>query len=76
MATRMDALMGATECGDLRVSRLTAAEIGAFLGMTSAGVRQIVRRNQIPDQGKRGKAKLYDPREVIRHAGAHDRRSA
>lgn len=52
---------------------LTAAEIGAFLGMSSSGVRQIVRRNNIPARGKVGKAKLYDPLEVIRHAGAHDR---
>lgn len=59
-----------------RVNRLTAAEIAAFLGMTSAGVRQIIRRNGIQHQGKRGKAHLYDVHEILRNAGAHDRRSA
>lgn len=54
---------------------LTAAELGAFLGITAAAVRQIVRRKQIAAVGKVGKAKVYDPREVIRHAGPHDRRS-
>lgn len=53
---------------------LTAAEIGAFLGITAAGVRQIVRRHRIDVAGKVGRANLYDPRDVIRHAGAHDRR--
>lgn len=55
---------------------LTAAEIGAFLGITAAAVRQIVRRRQIASVGKVGRAHLYDAREVIRHAGPHDRRSA
>jgi hypothetical protein len=56
--------------------RLTAAEIGAFLGITAAAVRQIVKRHEIPSVGKNGKAKLYDPDRVIHHAGAHDRRPA
>ena len=55
---------------------LTAAEIGVFLGITAAAVRQIVKRKQIAHVGMDGRAKLYDAREVIRHAGAHDRRSA
>lgn len=55
---------------------LTVAEIGAFLGITAASVRQIVKRKQIAPVGKQGRANLYDPREVIRHAGAHDRRCA
>lgn len=58
-----------------RVS-LTADEIAAFLGVTPSAVRQIVRRNGVAPTGKRGRAHLYDPREVLRHAGAHDRRSA
>jgi hypothetical protein len=58
------------------MNRLTAVEIGAFLGITAAAVRQIVRRHEIPSVGKDGKAKLYDPQTVIRHAGAHDRRPA
>jgi hypothetical protein len=53
---------------------LTAAEIGVFLGITAAAVRQIVKRKQIASVGKDGRANLYDAREVIRHAGAHDRR--
>ena len=55
---------------------LTAAEIAAFLGITPSGVRQIIRRAQITPTGKRGKAHEYDPREVLRHAGHHDRRIA
>jgi hypothetical protein len=54
---------------------LTAAEIGAFLGITAAAVRQIVHRHRIEVAGKAGRANLYDPREVIRHAGPHDRRT-
>lgn len=53
---------------------LTTAEIGAFLGITAAAVRQIVKRKQIAPVGKEGRANLYNAREVIRHAGAHDRR--
>lgn len=55
---------------------LTAAELGAFLGITAASVRQIVKRKNIEPVGKDGKANLYDPAEVIRHTGAHDRRCA
>jgi DNA-binding transcriptional MerR regulator len=58
------------------VNRLTAAELAAFLGISAAGVRQIVRRGNVPPKGKRGKAHLYDPADVLRHAGVHDRRSA
>ena len=54
---------------------LTAAEIAAYLGMTSAGVRKIVQRAEIKPVGKLGRAHLYDPREVLRHAGAYDRRA-
>lgn len=52
---------------------LTAAELAAFLGITAAGVRQIVKRKAIPAVGKVGKAHTYDAREVLRHAGTHDR---
>ena len=55
------------------MNALTATELAAFLGMTSSGVRNIVSRKHIAPIGKRGKANLYDPRQVIRHAGAHDR---
>lgn len=56
------------------MNRLTAAEIAVFLGVTSAAVRQIVRRNHVSPCGKIGRANLYDVRVVLRHAGAHDRR--
>jgi hypothetical protein len=55
------------------MNQLTAAEIGVFLGVTSSAVRQIVRRNHIAPTGKMGRAKVYDVREVLRHAGHHDR---
>lgn len=58
------------------MKRLTAAELAAFLGITAAGVRQIVKRKSIEPVGKDGKAHLYDVDEVLRHAGTHDRRSA
>lgn len=60
------------------MNRLTAAEIAAFLGITESGVRQILRRAKpkVEPVGKQGKAHLYDVREVLRHAGTHDRRSA
>ena len=58
------------------MNALTAAELAAFLGMTASGVRNIVSRKHITPIGKRGKANLYDSREVIRHAGARDRRVA
>lgn len=54
---------------------LTVAEIAAVLGITPSGVRQIVRRSngEIRPIGKRGRAKIYDPQQFIRHAGGHDR---
>ena len=55
------------------MNALTAAELAAFLGMTASGVRNIVMRHHVSPVGKRGKSNLYDSREVIRHAGAHDR---
>jgi chromosome segregation and condensation protein ScpB len=53
---------------------LTAAEIGVFLGVTSAAVRQVVKRKEIQSVGKDGRAHLYDVDEVLRHTGVHDRR--
>jgi hypothetical protein len=58
------------------VNALTVAELAVFLGMTTSGVRNIISRKRIAPIGKRGKANLYDSREVIRRAGAHDRRVA
>lgn len=54
--------------------RLTAAQIAVVLGVTDSAIRHIVRRKNIPCRGKRGRAKVYDPRDVIQHAGGHDRR--
>lgn len=54
--------------------RLTAAQIAVVLGVTESAIRHIVRRKNIPPKGKRGRAKVYDPHEIIRHAGGHDRR--
>lgn len=53
---------------------LTAQQIAVVLGVTESAIRQVVRRHGIRHRGKRGRAKVYDPREVIRHAGGHDRR--
>lgn len=58
------------------MNRLTAAELAAFLGVTAAAVRQIAKRHSIEPVGKDGKANVYDPDEVLRHAGAHDRRAS
>lgn len=52
---------------------LTAAEIGAFLGISSSAVRQIVRREQIAAVGKCGRAKVYWLHQVTKTVGTHDR---
>lgn len=56
------------------MSRLTTAELAAFLGITAAGVRSLIRNHKIKPVGKRGKANEYDARTVIDKLGAHDRR--
>ncbi len=57
--------------------KLTVAELAAFLGISRAGVRQVIHRNQIMAAGKgHFGAKLYDPRDVLRHTGSRDRLSA
>ena len=58
------------------MNRLTTAELAAFLGITTSGLRNVIQRKAIQPVGKRGKAHLYDVAEVLRHTGAHDRRSA
>lgn len=52
---------------------LTAAELAAYLGVTASAIRHLVRRHAIPSTGQRWKAKLYDPADVLRHTGHHDR---
>lgn len=54
--------------------KLTTAELAAFLGITAAGVRSLIRNHGIDPTGKRGKANEYDARAVIDALGAHDRR--
>lgn len=56
--------------------RLTVAELAAFLGISRAGVRKVISRYQVQAAGKgHFGAKLYDPRDVLRHTGSHDRLS-
>lgn len=57
------------------MTTLTAAELGAFLGVPASTVRQIVHRAQIKPVGKQGKANVYHVEQVLRHAGTHDRRA-
>lgn len=54
---------------------LTAAEIGAFLGVSAAAIRQTVSRRQIAPIGKEGRANLYNPTDVLRHMGTRDRQA-
>jgi len=54
---------------------VTVAELAAYLGVTASAVRHVVRRHGILPVGARWKAKLYDPAEVLRHTGHHDRLS-
>lgn len=53
---------------------LTAAELGAFLGLTASRVRHIVTEYGIQHIGRAGRAKLYDPWEVFEITGQYDRR--
>lgn len=47
--------------------------LAAFLGVSPSRVRQIVAAHAIEPVGTVWRAKLYDPLDVIRHAGGHDR---
>jgi len=57
----------------VRAQAATVVDIAAYLGVTPARVRQIVAEHGIRPTGQRWKAKLYDPRDVFRHAGSHHR---
>ena len=59
-----------------RAQAATVVDIAAYLGVTPARVRQIVAEHSIKPTGQRWKAKLYDPREVFRHAGVRKRNGA
>lgn len=52
---------------------LTVVELAAYLGVTPNAIHQAIRRHGIRPWGKRGKANLYNAREVLRHTGRHDR---
>jgi hypothetical protein len=54
---------------------VTVKEIAAFINVTPTRVRQIISEHGIEPTGQEWKAKLYDAREVLRHAGARDRAS-
>ena len=54
-------------------SGVPVALLAAFLGVSESRVRQVVARHGIAPVGSRWKAKLYDPRDVVRHAGSGDR---
>lgn len=57
----------------MRAGAATVVDIAAYLGVTPARIRQVIAEHGIAPTGQRWKAKLYDPREVLRHAGAHHR---
>lgn len=47
-----------------------ASVLAAFLGMSPSSVRSIESRHRLPT---RGRAKLYDARDILRVPGSHDR---
>jgi hypothetical protein len=58
----------------MRAQQASVLDIAAYLGLTPRRVRQIVAEHSINPTGTRWKAKLYDPREVFQHCGAHHRK--
>ena len=56
-----------------RPDRLTVSELAAFLSLTPAGVRSLLRNHGIAPVGKEGRANLYDARSVVDTLGGHDR---
>lgn len=59
----------------MRAGAATVVDLAAYLSVTPARVRQVIAEHQIEPVGTRWKAKLYDPRTVIRCANIH-RKSA
>lgn len=57
----------------MRAGAATVVDLAAYLGVTPRRIRQIVAEHSIEPTGQRWKAKLYDPREVLRHAGPKHR---
>lgn len=54
--------------GQVRAGQATVTDLAAYLGVTPARVRQIIAEHHVEPVGRRWKAKLYDPNEVLRHA--------
>jgi hypothetical protein len=52
---------------------LTVVEMAAYLGLSPSRVRHIVADHNIRSPGRKGKAKVYRPGDVLRHTGRHDR---
>jgi excisionase family DNA binding protein len=52
---------------------LTVAELAAYLGLSPSRIRHIVADHGIRSPGRKGKAKVYRPGDVLRHTGRHDR---
>lgn len=50
----------------MRAGAATVVDLAAYLGVTPRRVRQIIAKHGIQPVGTRWKAKLYEPREVIR----------
>jgi hypothetical protein len=50
----------------MRAGAATVVDLAAYLGVTPARVRQIIAEHGILPVGTRWKAKLYEPRQVIR----------
>jgi hypothetical protein len=53
---------------------LTAAELGAFLGLAASSVRALIHREGIEPVAKEGRAHLYDARAFVDKVEGHDRR--
>lgn len=50
----------------MRAGAATVVDLAAYLGVTPARVRQIIAEHDIEPVGTRWKAKLYEPRAIIR----------
>lgn len=59
----------------MRAGAATVVDLAAYLGVTPARVRQIIAEHAIQPTGLAWKAKLYEPREVIRYAMSHRNRA-
>lgn len=58
---------------DDRLVVTTVVELAAYLGLSPSRVRHVIADHGVTAVGKRGRAKLYRPSDVLRHTGRHDR---